>query len=175
MSGAARYASAKSSYCAMGHLSRGPCLGENCCEVINCGRSNCKYVPCPFAECTKGERAARALSKSAPARIRIGIGRLRKRAPGKRQRGNEPQSGLKKGVVQAPHVEEFSIPLSILRFSLSHFHRCNSASFTTRATSSSLASLPCFTHSGSGQPTLPTSPSSMHSFQKSSRQDRQKI
>ena len=40
-----------------------------------------------------------------------------------------------------------------------------SSSATTRATSSSCASLPSFTHPGSAHPTLPTSPSAIHSLQ----------
>ena len=66
------------------------------------------------------------------------------------------------------------VPFSNIRFSPSHRHRVTSSSVTTRRTSSSSASLPSFTHVGSGHPTRPTSPSAMQSFQKSSRHPRQK-
>lgn len=65
--------------------------------------------------------------------------------------------------------------LSISLFCLNHFHRLTSSAVTTRAISSSFASLPCLTQAGSGHPTLPTSPSSINSFQKSSKQLRQKM
>ena len=65
-------------------------------------------------------------------------------------------------------------PPSRFLFSRSHRQRCRSPSETTHATSSSWASRPTLTQSGSAQPTRPTSPSSIHNFQKSSRHDRQK-
>lgn len=65
-------------------------------------------------------------------------------------------------------------PLSVSLFCRSHFHRRTSSSVTTLRTSSSVASLPSLTHAASGQPTRPTSPSVIQSFQKSSRHGRQK-
>ena len=70
-------------------------------------------------------------------------------------------------------MQSTSLPLSVNRFCRSHFHRRTSSSVTTRLTSSSDASLPSFTQAESGQPTRPTSPSVIHSFQKSSKQGRQ--
>jgi hypothetical protein len=60
--------------------------------------------------------------------------------------------------------------LSIALFFRSHLHLPTSSGVTIRATSSSPASLPELTHSGSGHPTLPMSPSWIHDFQKCSKQ-----
>ena len=69
-----------------------------------------------------------------------------------------------------PRMYTSFIPFSSSFFSFSHFHLVTSSELITLATSSSGAFTPCFTHSGSGQPTRSTSPSDMQSPQKSTRQ-----
>ena len=132
--------------------------------------------PCPLAVSTERVVTVRARPESLPRRSVLDVRRSRYCSLTHGHRTVRKRRIFVLNCCQRANAwyHHETLPFSESRFIRNHFHLKTSSSVTTRRNSSSVASRCSFTHPGSGQPTRPTSPSLMHNFQKSSRQERQK-
>lgn len=125
-------------------------------------RVRCPGSPCSLAIGAEGIRTRRACTQAIPARCCFGLGHSRPRywalAEGKWARYHRRICKKDSACILNRQRTEVNQPLSYICFSLSHRRRSSSSCVTTRRTSSSAAGIAFFTHSGSGQVILETSP-----------------